>query len=495
MTVRSSVWPVVWTLGGLLAIALAIPDLVTADEDGGVQIDIDTGLEGDEQSLDEIAELRATEALWDELLTSYVAGTLDLDAFRTTLASHRGAIRLEMFARTANDRSRWFDNLSTSLDRLFLFALVLLAGPFWVARRVPPDARRRAFVESVPLFVVTAAALMTVGSLITGAVMDIGKLQVAFASFGAPSVAGTDAFLAYLVRADDAQLTGLLEALLAARQEPIGSAGALEHLWAGYQAVHRSEVLGAVHAGVSRMAWLIELYAPLLALGSLVLAVRVIWPVGSEMVRYPIDASQGRSELRLRQFARQQLSAIFREVRIGLWTVLFVTVLVSGIVGTMMLLSRATVAVSCRSVLAADSLVAAGEPLPDWMLALGMGSLALFAALVTWMVVAPIGLVSSRAYLMLRDRAMRGRRFRDYPEFWRTSRTLLFRVALLAGLAAAVILALYSLMVRGMSSPRAQLATAIWLLGPGLGAAMWATGLFRRLRRVLVTPVSDEAVE
>ena len=134
---------------------------------------------------------------------------------------------------------------------------------------------------------------------------------------------GTDALIAYLIHSTDPQLESLVEIITSSRSNPLGSASALDHLWAGHHAVQESQVLSAVYQAVSRMAWLVELYAPLLALGSLILALRIVWPVAAETMRYPVDVVEGRSQVRLGGFARDQWVTVWREIRVTVWMFIF----------------------------------------------------------------------------------------------------------------------------------------------------------------------------
>ena len=441
---------------------------------------------------------QALRQLWQELSVRYLTNDIDVDGLRDVLQQHRGRLNLELTTYTVLARSEWFDRLKLWFAVFSLSALLMLFGPIWVFRQTPPgEERQRKTLRSIPYFFVAAIVTVFVSNILASLVIDVQKLQVTLASFGAPPVAATDALLHYLIHSSDEELLALLDLLFQARHQiggdPVGAVGLLNHLWVGVQIAHESEIFDAVGTIVTTFAWILDLYAPILAVAASVWVYWVVSPVVKNLVTYPVRASKGQEVESLWQLTKQQLAVIFwRELKASAWAFLFLIVLVLVVVVIMRLVTAALVVVSIKTLLAVESLLAAGDLSFEIPLVVAMVSLALFLGLAMLSCLVPCGVILTRSYQVIRTRLIEKRGFRSFPQFWRTVGGMLFGVVGLGFLSAAVVAAVYWGMLTVVADPMARIWLTAPIFGPGMCLVLWRLRVLERfVTLVRLDPRSD----
>jgi hypothetical protein len=424
-----------------------------------------------------------------ELAAQYADGTLDLDGLRDRLTTLRLAANLVLVNHTARTRLRWLAGLGRALELASLASLLLLLGPWWVYRRRRPDpAARAAAWASAPHFAVAAAAILVVGNLLVSLVLGIEKLQVTAAAFGSPAAAAADATLHYLVYGGDADMDRILRLLLDARdaalRDPFAAAGVAGVVWVAVQGAFHSPLLAWGRGLFTLLFHLLDLYGPLLAALTLVVAWRVLAPLVRSLVRYPVDAVAGRGAPSLGRFVLDQIVLMWREIRAAIWMFGFVAVFTLLAVVAVRLLTGAAVVVLLKTLLAAAAVVGGGAPLPDAALFATMLSLLVYAVLVAGVCLVSAALIFGKAYPVVRARLHQRRRFRAFPAFWRTIGRLLGRVLWPTVVAGGFVLALYWALLLAVPSPAWRVWLPVPLLGPATAFLLWLQGVPGRLWRL-----------
>jgi hypothetical protein len=434
-----------------------------------------------------------------ELAGQYVAGKLDLDGLRSRLADARGEINIVLVNETAAPRVRWLERLREMLRLASLASLALLLGPWWVyrRRRAGPDAGAAAWA-SAPYFLVTAAAVLLVGNLLVELVVGLEKLQVSAAAWGSPAASAADATVHYLVYGADADLDALLRTLLAAPAEAakdpvVATFGAAGFLFAAVQGALQSTALAWSRHLFSFLFRVLDLYGPVLALLTLVVAYRVLAPLLRNLVRYPLDVTAGRPAPSLARFVVEQLKVVWRELRAATWMVIFVLVFTILAVAAVRLLTGAAVIVLLKTLLAAGTVVAGGRELPDLALLFTMLSLVTFLVVVCLLCLAAAAVVFAKAYPMVRARLIERRRFRRFPVFWRMALRFGTKVVLPTVVAAGAVVAVWYALLLTIDDPSWRVWLAPPLLGPALLLLLWAQGVFRWFWRLARTdPLAEK---
>ncbi|MBI5501389.1 MAG: hypothetical protein HY907_14175 [Deltaproteobacteria bacterium] len=243
-----------------------------------------------------------------ELAESYVSGKLTIEALREHLTAARVAVNVLLINETAQSRVRWLARLDRALELASLSALLLLFGPLWIRwrGRGRPGAAAAAWAVA-PYFIVAAAAILVVGNLLIGVVVGTEKIQVTVAALGSPAAAGADAALHYLAYGGDADVDRIFrlvfEAREAALRDPFSALGVAGTLWVAVQGVMDSTLLAWGRHLCIFLFHLLDLYGPILAALTLVVAWRVLFPLVRNLVRYPLDAAAGRAVPTLGRFA------------------------------------------------------------------------------------------------------------------------------------------------------------------------------------------------
>ncbi len=418
------------------------------------------------------------------LAGEYAAGKLDLPRLRDTLGALRVDTNLTLINESMRSRTTWLDRLQELLDILALGAFVLLLGPWWVRRRAASGTAPPPWRMSIPYFVVTAAVVLWMFKLLGGLVVGVEKLQVAVAAFGTPTAAAADAVVHYVVFGADAELERLLELLLAApravQDNPLYGLGALGGLWAGVQGALDSTALWLARHAFSLVVKALQLYGPLLAVATLLVAYRMIVPLVRNLVRYPVDALSGADAPGLGRFVLRQLGLLWKEIRAATWMLLFVLVFTVLAVAAVRVLTFGAVVVLIKTLLAASAAVASGAGLPDVGLLFALLSIAVLLVVVAGTCLGAAAVIFGRAYPVVRTRLHEKRRFRRFPLFWRTVRRLGSQVVWPTLLSVGALLALYFLALEFVASPTLR----VWLpaaLGPLLAALLWRLRVFARL--------------
>lgn len=418
------------------------------------------------------------------LAGEYVAGKLDLDRLRDRLSDLRLETNLRLINETMRSRTVWLDRLGDLLDVLSLGALVLLLGPWWVRRRAPPGTEPPPWGRSVPYFVVTAAVVLWVFKVLGGLVVGVEKLQVSVAAFGTPTAAAADAVLHYVVFGADAELERLLRLLLSAPQavqeNPLAGLGVLGGLWLAVQGTLDSTALLLARHAFSLVVRALHLYGPLLAAATLVVAYRMIVPLVRNLVRYPVDALAGADAPGLVRFVLRQIGLLWKEIRAAAWMLLFVLVFTVLAVAAVRVLTFGAVVVLIKTLLAASTAVLAGAGLPDVGLLFALLSVAALLVVVAGTCLGVAAVIFGRAYPVVRARLHEKRRFRRFPQFWRTVRRLGSQVVWPTVVSVGALLALYFLGLEFVDGPTLR----VWLpaaLGPLLVLLLWRLRVFARL--------------
>ncbi|MBN1770751.1 MAG: hypothetical protein JXB32_05785 [Deltaproteobacteria bacterium] len=502
------------TAAGLFALWVGVQGNLTCNGDGPAG-DAPGDLRVGEQVADEVAEERTTEpadevpagagdvpgagaesandeelpapSLHERLLAlagDYVAGTLDLPRLRDTLSDLRLDTNMTLINETILARTAWLDRLSDLLDLLSLGAFVLLLGPWWARRRAVPGTAPPPWRMSVPYFVVTAAVVLWMFKLLGGLVVGVEKLQVAVAAFGTPTAAAADAVVHYVVFGADAELERLLELVLAAPQalqeNPLAGLGALGGIWAALQGTLDSTALWLARHTFSLVVKALQLYGPLLAAATLVVAYRMIVPLLRNLVRYPLAALSGADAPGLGRFVLRQLGLLWKELRAAAWMMLFVLVFTVLAVAAVRVLTFGAVVVLIKTLLAASTAVLSGAGLPDAGLLFALLSVAVLLAAVAGTCLGAAAVIFGRAYPVVRTRLHEKRRYRRFPLFWRSVRRLGSQVVWPTMLSVGALLALYFLALDFVADPTLR----VWLpatLGPLLVLLLWRLRVVSRL--------------
>jgi hypothetical protein len=422
------------------------------------------------------------------LAGEYVAGKLDLARLRDTLSELRVDTNLTLINETMRSRTSWLDRLQELLDVLALGAFVLLLGPWWVRRRAAPGTVPPPWRMSIPYFVVTAAVVLWVFKLLGGLVVGVEKLQVAVAAFGTPTAAAADAVVHYIVFGADTELERLLELVLAAPQavqdNPLAGLGVLGGIWLAVQGALDSTALWLASHAFSWVVRALQLYGPLLAAATLLVAYRIFVPLLRNLVRYPLDALAGADAAPgLGRFVLRQLGLLWKEFRAAVWMLLFVLVFTVLAVAAVRVLTFGAVVVLIKTLLAASTAVLSGADLPDVGLLCALLSIAVLLVLVAGICLGAAAVIFGRAYPVVRTRLHERRRFRRFPLFWRMVRRLGSQVVWPTLLSVGALLALYFLALEHVADPTLR----VWLpaaLGPLLVLLLWRLRVFARLWRL-----------
>lgn len=434
-----------------------------------------------------------------ELAESYVVGTLTLEGLRDRLTDARLAVNVVLINETAQGRVRWLARLGRGLELASLAALLLLAGPLWVRRRRrgTPEANAAAW-KSVPFFVVATAALLVVGNLVIALLVGTEKLQVTVAAFGSPAAAGADAALHYLAYGGDADVDRILRLVFDARaaivQDPFSAFGVAGVLWVAVQGVMQSTLLQWGRHLFTALFHLLDLYGPLLAALTALVAWGMLAPLVRSLVRYPLDAAAGRTVPTLGRFVLDQLVFAWREVRAATWMLGFVLVFTVLAVAAVRVLTGAAVIVLLKTLLAATAAVAAGKALPDGALFCTMLSLLVYVVLAAVVCLVSAALIFGKAYPVMRTRLHDKRRLRSFSAFWGMTRGLITRVVWPTLVASGVVFALYWALLLTVTDPGWRVWLAAPLLGPLTLLLLLAQGVLRRLLRAFrVDPLARTA--
>jgi hypothetical protein len=400
---------------------------------------------------------------------------------------------------TAQSRVRWLARLGRALELASLAALLLLLGPLWVRRRGggTPEANAAAW-RSVPYFIVAAAALLAVGNLLIALLVGTEKLQVSVAALGSPAAAGADAALHYLAYGGDADVEQVLRLIFEARaalvQDPFAAFGVAGVLWVAVQGVMQSTLLAWGRHLFTTLFHLLDLYGPILAALTALVAWEMLAPLVRNLVRYPLDAAAGRTTRTLGRFVLDQVVFAWRELRAAAWMLGFVLVFTASAVAAVRMLTGAAVVVLLKTLLAATATTTAGGALPDGALFCTMVSLLVYVVLTAVVCLVSAALIFGKAYPVVRARLHEKRKFRSFPAFWRMTRRLLTRVVWPTLVASGVVFALYWALMLEISDPAIRVWLAAPLLGPLTLLLLLAQGVLRRLLRAFrIDPLARTA--
>ena len=229
---------------------------------------------------------------------------------------------------------------------------------------------------------------------------------------------------------------------------------------------------------------LLDLYGPILAALTLLVAWRVLHPLIRNLVRYPLDAAAGRPVATLGRFTLDQLVFAWREIRAAVWMFGFVAVFTVLAVVAVRLLTGAAVVVLLKTLLAATAVIAAGGALPDGALFATMLSLLVYVVLTAVVCLASAAVIFGKAYPVVRARLPEKKPCRSFPVFWRTTRLLVTRVIWPTVVASGVVFALYWALLLQVSSPAGRVWLAAPLLGPAVLGLLLVQGVLGRLVRL-----------
>ncbi len=410
---------------------------------------------------DDEAPLMDTDAFAQELRDAR-----NVDDVLAALESQRGALNLDLFRRVVVSRTAWLSWFERALDMLALGILVLLFIRFRTYRERSPW-------QTVPLFLMTAAAVLVLLSTLIGFVVSVQTIQVGLAAFGAPNLVVTDAFIHYVLFIGDPDIAELIaalqEGLALAPLDPMAALGVVKHLFDGVLAAQQSAVLDSAIHVISNLTWVIDLYAPAVAGATALVAYTVLRPIVIEQLRYPSQVLDGELESGVWRYIRSQLGVWWREFRAVLWMMLFIILLTVLAVLTVRLLAFPMVIGVIKTLLATEAHLRAGGAMPDIGLVASLCCLVLYLVVCSVLCIAPLGIILGKAYSVVRDRLLHKRRFRDYGLFWRAFRLAGSGIAGRTALTAVVIGASYYWLAITIASP----VVRVWLPVPLYGLAFW----------------------
>ncbi|MCD6499054.1 MAG: hypothetical protein J7M25_12260 [Deltaproteobacteria bacterium] len=420
-----------------------------------------------------------------------------IDRLRSMLANHRVAINVRLVSRAASRRTAWLNWVKGLFDLAALAGWLFFFGPLWLWWKLQGDLRRReTTIKAIPHFAVTGAAVMVVALTMISIVVGIVKIQMELAAFGAPKAAVADSFMQYIIYGSDEDVTVLTRLLIQARHAVQGApwmaAGLLYSLWSALDTLRHSAVLVWARTSLSVAGWLVSLYGPAIAATTALLAWKVVWPVLHNSAQYPVRRVRGEEAAGLWSFIKEQLGILWKEVRASIWMALFIFVFVALSVVAIRALSYPVVEASIKLVVGTVELVAQGRPVPQTALVASLLSLVLYLLVASAMFLAPVGVLVTKTYRVVRVRLYEHRRYKKFGGFWRAVRLGLLNVMGITALAAGASFGAYHVLVHLIANPMVRVWLPALMFAPVLFAMLHAGSVFGTLKAVILMSIGDE---
>jgi len=242
---------------------------------------------------------------------------------------------------------------------------------------------------------------------------------------------------------------------------------------------------------VSVAGWLMSLYGPAIAATTALLAWKVVWPVLHNSAQYPLRRVRGEETEGIWSFIKEQLGILWKEIRASIWMALFIFVFVALSVVAVRALSYPVVEASIKLVVGTVELVAQGRSVPEVALVASLLSVVLYLLVASAMFLAPVGVLVTKTYRVVRLRLYEHRRYKEFGGFWRAVRLGLLHVMGITALAAAASFGAYHVLVHLVANPLVRVWLPALMFAPVLFAMLHAGSVFATLKVVFFMPIGE----